>query len=264
MILHSCEWLSIKSPSGLSRLFERLAISLQRGRDYLRSPDPQYGGKCMQLAECLLRAYCDPERHVLLYEDEMSFYRQPDIGYDYAPAGGPQPLARRSCRSNTCSRIVGALELRTGAVVYRSCSRCETRQLVALYRQIAERYNQAEQIYIVQDNWPVHFHPDVLAHLQPQEFRYPPYLPESWRTSTAESAAPGSKQQLPIQLINLPTYAPWLNPIEKLWRMLRQAVTKLHRCSDRWDELKRGVSAFLDQFKDGSEQVLRAVGLLIH
>jgi hypothetical protein len=31
-----------------------------------------------------------------------------------------------------------------------------------------------------------------------------------------------------LQSVWLPTYAPWLNPIEKLWRWLRQDVLKMH------------------------------------
>jgi hypothetical protein len=36
---------------------------------------------------------------------------------------------------------------------------------------------RAEVIYVVVDNWPVHFHPDELAYLQPQHFPWPPYVP---------------------------------------------------------------------------------------
>jgi len=32
-----------------------------------------------------------------------------------------------------------------------------------------------------------------------------------------------------ITLVYLPTYAPWLNPIEKLWRKAYQEVLHLHR-----------------------------------
>ena len=40
--------------------------------------------------------------------------------------------------------------------------------------------------------------------------------------------------QLPIQLVPLPTYASWCNPIEKLWRQLRQELLHLHRFADRF------------------------------
>ena len=64
-----------------------------------------------------------------------------------------------------------------------------------------------------------------------------------------------------IEPVWLPTYAPWLNPIEKLWRWLRQDVLKLHRLADDWPELQRRVNAFLDQFATGSHELLRYAGL---
>jgi transposase len=40
----------------------------------------------------------------------------------------------------------------------------------------------------------------------------------------------------------LPTYAPWLNPIEKLWHWLRQAILKLPRWVEDWPQVKGVVS----------------------
>lgn len=52
------------------------------------------------------------------------------------------------------------------------------------------------------------------------------------------------------------------NPIEKLWRWLRQDVVHHHRRADAWEELKAAVKAFLDGFADGSTALLTYVGLL--
>ncbi len=67
---------------------------------------------------------------------------------------------------------------------------------------------------------------------------------------------------LPIPLVPLPAYAPWLNPIEKRWRWLGQEVLHLHRFSEAWDEFKERVGGFLDQFAGGLYDLLRYVGLL--
>ena len=61
----------------------------------------------------------------------------------------------------------------------------------------------------------------------------------------------GTLAELPIEILQLPTYAPWTNPIEKLWRWVRQSVLHLHRLSDDWETLKNKVIAFMTQFKDG-------------
>ena len=65
-----------------------------------------------------------------------------------------------------------------------------------------------------------------------------------------------------VEPVWLPTYAPWLNPIEKLWRWLRQDVLHLHRLADDWKALRQRVRAFLDQFAQGSQRLLEYVGLL--
>ena len=57
------------------------------------------------------------------------------------------------------------------------------------------------------DNWPVHFHPNVLAYLQPQHFPWPPYVPPHWTASRRPQVT-----DLAIELLGLPTYASWLAP----------------------------------------------------
>ena len=87
---------------------------------------------------------------------------------------------------------------------------------------------------MIQDNWNVHHHPDVLEALA----RWPQ-----------------------LQPLGLPTYSPWLNPIEKLWRWLRQDVLRLHRSVSDWSALRQKVRAFLDQFQHGADALLQYVGL---
>ena len=69
--------------------------------------------------------------------------------------------------------------------------------------------------------------------------------------------------KLPIQIVPLPTYASWCNPIEKLWRKLRQDVTHLHRWADDLETFRTEIDRFLDQFARGSLELLRYVGLEI-
>ena len=68
--------------------------------------------------------------------------------------------------------------------------------------------------------------------------------------------------KLPIKILQLPTYASWANPIEKLWRWVRQSVLHLHRLSDDWSELRQRIRDFILSFRKGSNELLRYVGLL--
>ncbi len=255
----ACPWLHLGSVGGLCQLLERLDIRHKRPRAYLHSPDPNYAAKVAYLQECWQRLLVEPERYVLLYLDEFAFERQPTLACAYEARGRPSPLARFSYRSNTQCRGLGALNALSGAVLYCQRSHITTSVLSAFYATITTAYPQAEVIYVAQDNWPVHVHPDGVARLQPQTSPFWPRVPDNWPCEPSRRAV---RDTLPIQLVFLPTYAPWLNPIEKLWRWVRQEVLHLHRLSDAWEQLKQRVADFIAQFAYPSEALLRYVGLL--
>lgn len=259
-LLAHWDWLTLHSAGGLSQYLKRLGIRYKRARDYVHSPDPHYEAKLSLLERCRLHCRSAPEHLVFLYEDEMTYYRQPSLSRAYELCGHPQPLAQRTLRSNSKFRIAATLDALTGKVVVRQCSVLNRLQLVHFLAAVCNAYPAAETIYLVIDNWPVHFHPDVLACLEPQRhLLWPRTLPANW--PTAPTATP-HYTNLPIQLLSLPTYASWLNPIEKLWRWLKQDVLHLHRYSDDWQMLRQRVDLWLANFRDSSDQLLRYVGLL--
>ena len=272
LIADVCEWLQVNTPSGLSQLLKRLGICYKRGRSYIHSPDPYYQQKMDVIAQCLLKAWYVPEKYVLLYQDEFTIYRQPTLDRDYEQMGKLQPLAHRSHGSNTELRGIGALNAVTGQVTYHQASKANIRQLTVFYDMVVDDYPQLDTIYMVQDNWPVHFHPDLLLHLQPQHFQFPIHVPGHWssepsprakRDAEKRKARSGFRhEKLPIKILQLPTYASWANPIEKLWRWVRQSVIHLHRLSDKWDRLKQRIRDFILSFRKGSNELLRYVGLL--
>jgi hypothetical protein len=191
--------------------------------------------------------------------DEVTYTRQPTLATAYESAGAGQPLARLSYRSNTERRVIATLDALTGRVVYLQRAHANVAALRTFYQQLVLAYPHAQTIYLVQDNWPVHFHPDLLAALQPQHWRWPVPTPGNWPTAARPNVP---RLNLPIHLLQLPIYASWCNPIEKLWRWLRQAVLHLHRRCDDWEGLQALVAAFLDQFAHGSEPLRRYTGLL--
>jgi hypothetical protein len=255
-IKRSCGWLRVRSLSGVWRVLRRLKIHYKRARYYIHSPDPAYTEKLQDVHICLRR--CIFSGAVLLFQDEFTYYRQPTLAAAYELVGHVQPLALLSYCCNSTYRVAATLNAFTGQVIYCQSPVLGVNKLVSFYQQVCEAYPGVEVIYIVQDNWPVHFHPDVLAALQPQEFKWPIHVPPNWPTQPSPSAR---RLNLPIQLLPLPTYASWTNPADKLWRWLKQDVLHLHRYADRWAELHKEVGAFLDQFSQGSPDLLRYVGL---
>lgn len=258
MVKATCQWLRIKTLAGMCRLLKRLGIHLKRGRDYVHSPDVDYQAKLAAIAEARQRSLAEPERYALLYLDEFSFYRQPLVALAYEERGQRQPLARRSHRSNTRGRVIATLDAHTGRVVYLQRAHITVSTLRTFWYELRTAYPATETLYVVLDNWPVHFHPNALAALTEQQFPWPRPVPTHWPTQPSASS---KQDDLPIHFLCLPTYASWCNPIEKLWRWLTQEVLDLHRLTDEWPALKAAVTAFLDQFHDGSDQLLHYVGL---
>lgn len=253
-----CTWLQSLTPPGVCQILKRLHIHYKRGRDYVHSPDVDYVAK---LRDVHVQVQVLPRVHGLsavLFQDELTYYRQPTLARAYEFAGHAQPLARRSYSANTHRRVVATLDAWTGQVLYDQASLIGIKELVRFYEQVATAYASAQTIYVVQDNWPIHFHPDVLAALEPQRFPWPWHRPANWSTEPSPKAR---RLNLPIQLLPLPTYASWTNPIEKLWRWLKQDVLHLHRLADDWKGLQNLVRLFLDQFAGGSAPLLRYVGL---
>jgi hypothetical protein len=254
----ACPWLRVNTLAGMHQVLERINIHWKRGRGHLHSPDPDYVPKLSDVWRWIREVQDDFDQQVLLFGDEFGFYRQPTLANDYERAGETQPLAELGHRTNACWRIAGALNTWTGQVTYVGHAHFTIKLLVDFFAQITNTYPCATTIYLVVDNWPVHFHPDVLAALQPQTFPWPLHRPGNWPTEPSKQAR---FLNLPIQLVQLPTYAPWANPIEKLWLLLKKNVLHLHRFEDDWAGLKQRVDTELEQFTQPSPDLLRFVGL---
>lgn len=135
--------------------------------------------------------------------------------------------------NNTARRIAACLDTHTGRLIAWQRAHFDRQTLLRFYQEVEQPYPHAEQLFLIHDNWPVHRHPDLVEGLR------------------------GSK----LTLVPLPTYAPWLNPMEKVWRQLYAEVLHLHPWVNAWEQEQVAVQAWLDQWVDGSPALLRSVGL---
>lgn len=255
----ACRWLKEHGDSVAWRVLKRCKIRLKRGRQYVHSPDLDYLEKLAAIVGALRQAMDSNGEVILVFADEYTMERQPSVASEYTVVGAKsQALAKRSHRANSKWRYRGYINALTGQVTYLDASLIGVKQLVKAHAQLRMAYPDARVIYVVEDNWPVHYHPDVLVALQPQTTPFALKTPLNW---PKEPSAKAQHLNLPIQLLPLPTYASWCNPIEKLWRRLKQEVLHLHRNADDWDTLKQKTREFLSQFEKASSDLLRYVGL---
>ena len=161
-------------------------------------------------------------------------------------------------KSNRLKRINAVLNPYNGAVHYMMRSRITVPSIIAFYEELTEKYPN-QTIYMIQDNWPVHYHPNVVAALEPQKWEKWFNVPPSWKDIKVKERY--KKLKLSIQLVPLPTYSPWLNTIEKLGLALNKDIIHHHSYTDQFQKLTENIQHFLDQYKKGSEQLLKFVGL---
>jgi transposase len=227
----SVEWLTDYTLGGVWRVLQACGLGIHGAHARLFSPDPDYRSKVRHLHRCLRDAARHPDTVGALFLDEFGYHRWPEL----APTWGPEAAVALRAGNNQQWRTIGALNALTGQVNYLDGYIVGRRQVIQFYAQLNHTYAELDRLYVIQDNWNIHTHPDVLSAVA----QYPRITP-----------------------VWLPTYAPWLNPIEKLWRWLRQDVLKMHRWVEDWPQVKQRVHDFLDQFAQGSPDLLRYVGLV--
>jgi hypothetical protein len=227
-------WLADCSRPTIHNVLKRLGFGRKQVLRFVRSPDPDYDAKWRAILRAFTQALERPGEVELLFLDEFTYYRLPEKAPVYHDRGPTQPRIPGSARANTKTRIVATLNGYSGHVLYLQRSLVGEQALCAFYPQVRTAYPTAKTILVVQDNWPTHKLPAVL------------------QTLAAHHLTP----------LFLPTYASWLNPIEKLWRWLRQTVLHAHPLADDLPTLRQQVCTFLDQFDAPSDSLLHYVGLL--
>jgi transposase len=230
------ELATLETDAGVLRRLRAWKLSYKVGRVHIVSPDPAYQEKCAALDAAREWARADPDHRRFLYVDEVTYYRRPAPGHGWGPVGSGgrnQPKVRQAPGSNTKRRIIAALDAFDGRTCSMSRSSIGVGPICVFMRQVRAAYGPDVAIIIAWDNWPPHHAEEVLA----------------------------TAARLNIQILYTPTYAPWTNPIEKLWDLLKDEVLRLHRLSDQWSELRVRVEKFMGKLRNPNPGLLRLVGL---
>jgi transposase len=127
---------------------------------------------------------------------------------------------------------LGAVNYHTGQTVVLFRRRKRRRQVAELLQAVVDQHPTGT-IYIAWDNADTHFDDEVEA--------------------VVRSAAGR------LVLLYLPTYSPWLNPIELLWRQFRREVTHCELFVSL-DALLKAAHAFFDRYNQCPHGVLSIIG----
>jgi hypothetical protein len=235
LLQQTIAWWADKSLSGLSKLLKRMHVSYKRGRLAVHSPDLLYEVKLARIRQAYQQMQQDPTHVVLLYLDEHLVGRYPTLARCYSSTGAPGMLARQYAGSNSMLRIIGCLDAANGAVLAKRYGSITVENFLTFLQRVEEQYPNAEVIYIALDNWSVHVNERVLPALQARQSK--------------------------IQLLFQPTYAPWTNPMEKVWLRFNEDVSHMHPHWAKWQPWRLRIDDWIAEVRPASEAMLSATGV---
>ena len=200
----------------IHRYLHSRGVTFKRARPTLICPDPDREAKLAHIEH--LKATLPPDE-MLLHEDEVDIHLNPRIGPAWMHRGEQFRIVTPG--KNRKMYIAGALDHRTGELVWVSASKKRSELFLLLCKRLVERFPNAKRIHLVLDNYVIH---------------------RSKFTSKVLRAFAEFKDRIVLHF--LPTYSPDENPIEGVWKDLHACVTRNHDALTI-EELMERVETFL-------------------
>jgi transposase len=227
------QWLGKKmnrvlSRSALHAMLHAARLSWKKCKKLLGKGNPE---KRQAFVERLQGLYDQVRNNeiVLLYVDESHFHRDLDLGYTWGRIG------TRVWRVSDCPRLsdrinwYGAYNFTAGQCFIWAEGACNTDKTIHFLHQLDEWLRtEKRQVVVVWDGAPWH------------------------RAKLIQQTA----QELGIELVALPGYSPDLNPIEGLWKWMREEVTQL-TCYESIAKLFEACIKFIEELNKDAEGVVK-------
>jgi transposase len=167
----------------------------------------------------------------IFFGDESSFPQWGSLSYTWAPIG-QQPVVK-TCGSRKGYKVFGLIEYFTGKFLAKGHEgKLNAESYQEFLKEVMKKTRK--HIILIQDNVPYHVCEEMQAFFYEHKDR--------------------------ITIRQLPVYSPDYNPIEKLWKKVKQHG--IHLCYfPTFDDLKNKVNDMLSLFKGEKHEVLSLFGL---
>ena len=185
--------------STVRRWLARLSYGYRRARPTLFIRDPRKTQRMRAIRRALKNQSKDNE---VLYVDEADVDLNPRIGPAWMPRGTQTAIATPG--KNRKHYVAGALNARTGRVVWTEYERKNSTLFLGLLHRLRRTYRSARRITLIADNYIIHKSKVV----------------KRWLAANKK-----------FQILFQPAYHPWVNEIERLWKQMHDTVTRNHRCT---------------------------------
>jgi putative transposase len=198
------------------RWLRQADIVWRRPRPVLQRRDPRRQEILQELRQLLLHL---PADETVVFEDEVDLQLNPKIGSMWMPKGQQAEVVTPG--DNDKCYAAGSLHWRTGKLFLTRGERRDGHLFVQHWHDLRRRLRRYQKIHVICDN--AKFHHDCW---------------EVWEFC--------HQYRDRVVLHFLPKYAPELNPIERVWWVLHEQITRNHQCQTL-EELVDLVLAWLSE-----------------
>jgi transposase len=170
------------------------------------------------------------EEWVVLYEDESHIRSYQALRSTWAEKGKQKQVATYGHHAYVS--LFGAVNVLNGEFLCQSFEACHAEHFLCFLQGIVAHYPD-QQILLVLDNAKIHRAKLLNSFLQEHQDR--------------------------LFLLFLPPYSPNLNPVERIWKWLKDSViaNRFHKTKQ---DIQQSVNAFLSFVQKAQDQVLQRVG----
>lgn len=163
---------------------------------------------------------------VFLFGDEATVYHAPTKRRMWAERGHPPVI--KSPGGHKHLNMMGMVDPAGGEVVSAFVEEMNARVYIKFLRRVLWRYKAAKKIYIITDNAKIH-HAIIVNNFL---------------------ASINHK----IMLLYIPPYSPELNPMEQVWKYMRETVTH-NTFYPLFQDLKDTLRQFFEKLKNQNDEV---------
>ena len=225
-------WVATKLERQVSRntlrtILRAAGLRWKQCKKLLTNADPATRAHFVAHFQALYERMCRGEV-TLIYLDEVHLHQDMEVGYSWSPVGEATWVPSTSPGLAARLNWFGAYNFTEGTCFVWEAGPCNGETTLHFLQQLAHWQGESDrQVILIWDGASYH---------------------RSQKVRTAAEA-------LGFQLLPLPAYSPDLNPIEGLWKWLREEVTQ-HYCHKTLAELRQACFAFIDAINLDPEQII--------
>lgn len=216
------------SRSTLRSYLKQAGLSWKKSKKVLAKANPEQRAAFVKRFQGWFEQVCQG-RVRLIYVDEVHLHQDMDLGYRWSVVGEADWVPSHCPSLQNRLNWYGAYDFTNGQCLIWHQETCNSDNTVAFLQQLAQwNPDPSQQIVIIWDGAPWHSRADIVRQ---------------------------QAEQLGFILIKLPGYSPDLNPIEGLWKWMREDLTQ-HHCYKYLYQLERACFDFIDRINLDPEAVI--------